>query len=616
MKNALNAFRAFAKAHKILVSVIAVTCVVGGYEMYVSAKNGSAVPQYVVAPAMIGNIVQTVSGTGQVTAANQIDIASQVSGAITSIDKAVGDHVYAGDLISTIDPTDAATSLASARLSLAQLTEPAKPGDIANAENSLEKAYSDGFNAVSNAFIDLHTVMPGLNNMFYEQGGFLSVQNSASLDSTGQAYRSQAGSSYDKASAEYQTVLAEYAGTTRNSATSSIDRLISDSYSLEKDVSSAVGDAQSAITYITVNEPDYQSRGSSAAESSVSSWGNLASSDVSALGGASNTIASDANTLNNLITGADPLAIQASELSVAQAQKTYEKYFIRAPFDGVIGRIPVSLYNQASNGTVIATVIGSQKIANISLDEVDAANVKVGQPVTITFDAISGFTATGTVSEVDLVGSVSAGVVSYGVKIAVNTPDPRILPGMSLNVSIVTNEIDGVLIVPTAAVKTQGNRSYVQTFDQAVVGSYIQSQAAASGRMTSASSTRSFGNSGTGSFASSTYASSTGRTANGYASSTRAFSGSGTASGRTISVTMPSVTPPTSTVVTIGQSDTTNTQILSGLTAGEWVVTRTVAASAASSASAPSFLSSLGARAGGGAAGGAARAAGGAAAGR
>ncbi len=599
MTNPFSSIRAWGAEHKLASAGIAVAALVGGIGMYRSATSASAATQYVLSPVTTGNIVQTVTGSGQVSAANQIDLAPQASGAITSIPVAVGQHVRAGDLIATIDDTNARNALANAKLSYAQLTESAKPGDIANAQNAVDKSYSDGFGAVSSSFTDLQAVMIGLNGMLYTQTGFLSDQRSTTLPPLGQNYRQTVGQDYDKANNEYIAMLAEYKTVDRQSATSSIARLVSDTYNLVKDVSITMQDAQTLVTWIAANVPSYGSASSlSAAETSVTSWSNSVTSDVSSLSQASNTIVSDANALYNLETGADPLAVQAGGIALDQAQQTYDNYFVRAPFDGVIGRIPAALYSQASGSTVIATLVGAQKIATISLDEVDAARVKVGQPVSITFDAISNFTATGTVSVVDWVGTVSGGVVSYGVKIAVNTVDERILPGMSLNTTITVNELDGVTIIPSAAVKTSGNQKYVQTLDQTAVRAYMQAQTAASGR--TASSTRAFGT-----------ATSTGTFGSGTASSTRSFTGSfaGRAgAGRTaFSVTMPSATPPVNTVVATGQSDSTNIQVISGLTSGQWVVTRTIAAGSATATAAPSLLSSLtgGAR-GGGTGGGAA----------
>ena len=599
----VRAVRAWSSAHRFGSVLVIAVVIVGGFGMYKSATTAKAATQYVLSPVTQGSIIQTVTGSGQVSAANQIDVTPQVSGTITGIAVSVGQHVNQDDLLATIDHANALNSLNNAKLSFAQLTEPAKPGDIANAENAVTKSYSDGFTAVSGTFTDLQTIMPGMNDMLYGQTGFLSDQKSTLLSVTGQNYRETAGQSYDKANAEYGTILSEYKSLSRQSATSSIAQLITDAYGMVKDVSTALQNTQNAVTWISNAQPKYDPTGLATAEADVTGWSNSVNGDVSSLSSASNTIVSDANTLYNLQTGADPLAVEAGRISLQQAEQTYQNYFIRAPFSGTIGRIPTAVYSQAGGSTVIATVVGDQKLANISLDEVDAANVKVGEKATVTFDAINNFTATGTVSEVDQVGTVSGGVVSFGVKIAIDTVDPRILPGMSLNVTIIVNELDGVTIVPTAAVKTSGKQSYVQTIDPATVRAYMQKQAAASGR--TGSTTRNYSGTGAGS----STRSSTGSSAGGNASSTRQFSGGftgGTGTGRAgLSVTMPSATPPSSVNVTVGQSDSTNIQIVSGLTPGQWVVTRTIAGSTALAATAaPSLLSSLGAGARGAGAGG------------
>jgi multidrug efflux pump subunit AcrA (membrane-fusion protein) len=613
IKKSFSKFWTGIKAHRILTAVIIITVVVGGYEIYTNAKTADAATQYVVSPASIGNIVQTVAGTGQITAANQIDITAQASGAITSITASVGQRVSTGDLIATIDPTNALSSLTNAKLSFAQLTEAPKPGDVVNDQNAVTKAYSDGFNSVAGAFTDMQTVMTGLNSMLYDQGGFLGTSNSSSLNLTDQTNRNTTGVSYDSTNAQYHTVLLEYQSLSAKSATSSVNQLITDTYAMLKNAAITLHDAQYAVSQIAVNEPTYHSNLLTSTESNIASWTGTIGNDVSSVGSAGNTITSSLNSLNTLLTGADPLQVQSSALSVAQAQQTYDNYFVRAPFAGVVGRIPVALYNQAGSGTVIATLISDLKIANISLDEVDAAKVKVGQPVTITFNAISGFTATGTVSEVDLVGTVSAGVVSYNVKIAVNTADPRILPGMSVNVSIITMEKDGVLIVPTSSIKTQSNRTYVQVLASSTVSAYLASQGLASGAGAgrtggyggrNASSTTGFASSTTG-FASST---------TGFASSTTGgyggFNGSsGTGIARaaraTVSLTIPSAIAPVNTVIVTGLADDTNTEIVSGLTPRSWIVTRTIAGGSASTA-APSILNTLtgGARTGAAGAGG------------
>jgi len=580
----------YVRAHKIASTVIIIIILGGGYYWYHKVSAANVAPQYVLSSVRNGSIIQTIAGTGQVSASNQTDILSQVSGTIESIDVSVGQAVSAGDLIATIDSSSAALSLSNAKVSFAKLTEPAKATDISNAESSLTKAYNDGFNAASNIYLDMPTVMSGMKDLLYGQGGFLSDQNSTNLSPTNLAMRANVGTEYDAAVIRYQNSLNEFKVLTRSSATSSIDSSLADTFTTIQMIAKAVTDAQNTITEIVSTQPNYQTKTASSAAANTNSWAGQANSDLSNLVSSQSSIQSSENSYATLVTGADQYDIQAAQISLAQQEKSYANYFIRAPYDGVIGRIPVNVYGQAGNGTNIATIIGTQMTASVSLDEVDAAKVQVGQAATITFNAISNFTATGTVSEIDQIGTATSGVVSYGVKIVINTQDVRIRPGMSINTSIITYEKDGVLIVPSSAIKTQGGTSYVQAFDQTI----LPPRSASSTPRTASSSYA---------FASST------------ASSTHQYSGgqggqySQGGTGRSITISS-SVQPQQITVVT-GDSDDTNTEIVSGLTRGQFVVTKTITSGGTTSTTAtPSLLSSLtGNR--GGATGGGTRASGG-----
>ena len=586
MKTIYQKTKKFIVAHKIWSVVIIIIVIGGVYEIYNYVHPATTTPQYTVSKARIGKIVQTVTGSGQVSAANQLDLTSQVSGTVQSIKVKVGDQVSAGDLIATIDSTNALNSLNSAKLAYEKTTQPAKAGDMTNAQNSVKQAYDSGFNSVSTTYLDLPNIISGMKDILYGQTGFLSDQRSSYLTSTARTYRDQAGASYDAAVSQYNIVINEYKNTNRTSATTSIDTLIHDTYTLVKSISDSLKNTQNAITFITTTQPDYDTKDASTAAASVNTWSGQINSDLSSIVSSQNNVQSSSNTLNNLIIGTDPLDVQSAQLTLNQAMQTYSNYFIRAPFDGIIGRLPVNVYGQAGSGTTIATIIGNQKIATLSLNEVDASSVKTGNPVSLTFDAINNFTATGTVSEVDLVGTVSSGVVTYTVKVAISndsTPPNGVMinPGMSVNAVITTNEIDNVLVVPSAAVKTQGRLNYVQTLDTSVVTQYIANQMSAAG-ITTGSSTRQFG-----------------------AGGNNGGNGGGmNGGGRNVSLTISSTAAASSTPVTIGATDGTNTQILDGLAADTWVITKTTATAATTAATAPSLLSSLGAGGRGGFGGG------------
>jgi HlyD family secretion protein len=72
----------------------------------------------------------------------------------------------------------------------------------------------------------------------------------------------------------------------------------------------------------------------------------------------------------------------------------------------------------------------------------------MGQKVTMTFDAIPDLTMTGTVAEIDTLGTVTQGVVSYTVKIAFDTDNTDVKPGMTVSAMIITNTKIDVCKVP------------------------------------------------------------------------------------------------------------------------------------------------------------------------
>jgi len=152
------------------------------------------------------------------------------------------------------------------------------------------------------------------------------------------------------------------------------------------------------------------------------------------------------------------------EISLANAKDELANHYIYAPFSGVIAEVNNTLRkgDTVSSGSVLATLITQQKIAELMLNEIDAAKVKAGQKVTLTFDALPDMSISGKVLEIDTVGQVSQGVVSYGVKIAFDTDIKQVKPGYSVTADIITDAKPDVLVLPSSAVKSQGNSYYVE----------------------------------------------------------------------------------------------------------------------------------------------------------
>ncbi len=462
------------KNHKIIWSISIIIIIVILY--FIFRSNTNTTTQYVVGIAEKGTLIENVTGSGQVSSLNQTDIKSEVSGAITSIPVSVGQTVTKGQIIATIDSREAYLNLENARISLAKIIDPAKPRDIVDAQNNLNTSYTDAFNAMSNTFLDMPTIMIGLKELLYNRDTYLSDQNINTFSDTAREYRNLTGISFDKANNHYNNLLQQYKSLNRLSSTSSIDKIINETLLLAKETSEALKNAQNTITFISVNYPDYSPTTASAAATNVVSWSTSINTDLGAISKAIASIDSSNNSLLNLEEGADSLDIRSQKLSVEQAEYNYSKYFVTAPFDGVVGRMPVNVHDTIGNGTIISTIVSNKKFTNIPLNEVDAVKVSAGQKARLTFDAIEDLSIDGSILSVDQVGTANQGVITYNVKIGFEEEDSRIKPGMSVDADITTNEKSDILIVPSNSIKNQGRLEIINTLNDSSLLEQIKSQ--------------------------------------------------------------------------------------------------------------------------------------------
>ncbi|MFZ2049059.1 MAG: efflux RND transporter periplasmic adaptor subunit [Minisyncoccia bacterium] len=454
--------------NKLKSGLVMLLVVIVGYYGYKNIFSSAGEPSYVVNRVERGTVVSSISGSGQVSSSNQIDLKAKASGDILRTYAQAGKSIRAGELIAEIDSRDARLTYESAQVAFDKLTKPADIADVQSAQSALNRSYNDGWNAISNVFIAYPDMMKKMDDLFYTTNGYLF--DSSSHSDTIRAYIMKAGANYDAAKLQYETVLKEYNSLTRTSAPSSIDLLIEDTHQMVKKNIEAMKDTQNAISYIVDINSDTSTTANTAA-TNVNNWLSSLNSQLSSILVAQGSILTNTTALNNLIKGADSYDVRSQAISLEQKRNAYSDYFIRAPFDGVVGRMNVKVGDSASGGTVIATMISKSQMADISLNEVDAAKVKIGNKATLTFDAIDGLTMTGTISELDLVGTINQGVVTYNAKVAFDTEDSRILAGMSVSASIITDVKNDTLFVPASAVKSDTKGSYVQIFNPPLVAS-------------------------------------------------------------------------------------------------------------------------------------------------
>ena len=98
---------------------------------------------------------------------------------------------------------------------------------------------------------------------------------------------------------------------------------------------------------------------------------------------------------------------------------------------------------------------------DVKLSEVDINSIKVGQPVTLSFDAIQDKQYQGVVSQVAPVGDVVQGVVNFDVTVELTDADQDVKPGMTAAVNIIVDQITDALLVPNRAVRVVNGKQVV-----------------------------------------------------------------------------------------------------------------------------------------------------------
>lgn len=456
----ISHLKAWVRGHKTLGVLIALAVIFVIYKIVATATSGATAPRMIYAMVSRGDLSVSITGSGQVSAKNQIDLKGKASADITDIYVKAGQTVKSGTLIARLDSKDAGISLESAKITYEKLVKPADPEDIKKAEDDLLKSYNDGWNEVSAVFVDHPGIISGMDLVFYSQTGYLGEARNTQRSQIARQYVQRAGLSFDQAKKDYVVALNEYNSLSRLSATSSLRLLIDHTAMMEKVMAEALKNTQNAISYIMQSERD-ATTAANAAASDVNSWLATANSHLSTMITYQNAITANEIALRDLVKGPDPLDIRSGQLSLQQSRNAYEDYFVRAPFDGIIARVSAKV-GDAGNSS-IATLIADKKVSEISMNEVDVAKIKIGQKAVLTFDAVEGLALHGQVDEVDLIGTVSQGVVTYNVKVAFETDDSRVKSGMSVSAEIIVDSRQGVLMIPNSAVKAVNGRRYVET---------------------------------------------------------------------------------------------------------------------------------------------------------
>ena len=428
------------------------------------------------------SITSTLSSSGTLAAKDTYTITSLVEGEVTMADFEEGDQVEKGQILYQIDPSSIDSELSSANNSVSRAE---------NSYNSAKEDYSEvqsewsgnTYKATETGYIKNLYVEAGdkINNgsqiadiysdammklrlpFLREEAAMIQVGDQAivTLSGTGEQLAGQVTtvSSMDETLAggrlvRYVTIVVANPGglTTDMTATAEVGEFAcseegSFSIAVDKTMSASFsGNGSAEIEQLLVSEGDYVTEGQP-----IFSITSKSASDL-------------LETYKNALDQAEE-GLETAKNKLESTQDSLENYTITAPISGQViqkaAKVGDNITRSGSSDTTLAVIYDLSSLTfEMSIDELDIQNVKVGQEVEVTADAFEGQTFSGTVTNVSLQSTYSNGVTTYPVTVTLEESGD-LLPGMNVDGTIIIDQAEDVLTIPVDSLM-RGNQVYVK----------------------------------------------------------------------------------------------------------------------------------------------------------
>lgn len=425
-----------------------------------------------ISQSIYGDLSQTVRATGTVTSKTDLNLSFNKQGTVKSVKVEVGNKVYLGQVLATLDANDAYGDVTKARgallaaeAKLKSVVEGASSEEVSlakvlleNAKRDFENTNSQQITLVKNAFNNLlNSSLEAVNTESNSNTTPPTISGNYSLGKEGtiniNIYNSGDGMKFFASGAV--TGLGNVSSTTAQAIGNSGLFILFSSTTNINNTNWTISIPNKKASNYVANENAYQSalRTQQSALSSAQSLidqrtAELAVKQASARGSEIDLAQAD---------------VVSAQGGLQKAQASYEDNIVRAPANGTITKVDVKYGEQADAGK---TAIVLQDVENLYVEalinESNIASIKLGQKVNITFDALSKIDVfTGTVSHIDPSSVTEDGVVNFKIKVTIDEKSPEIRPGMNAEITVIALEKNNVISVPKAGVIVRDSKSYV-----------------------------------------------------------------------------------------------------------------------------------------------------------
>ena len=163
-------------------------------------------------------------------------------------------------------------------------------------------------------------------------------------------------------------------------------------------------------------------------------------------------------------------SVERARTSLALTVEKLTKTRVKAPVDCTVLTRPISAVGQAvsgsggfNSGTEVMTIANLADLVILAhVNQADVTRLRAGMEVRVAVEAVAGLTVTGLVERISPQATIINNIKGFSTRIRLKSPDERVQPGMTANITIPVASSSNVFAVPLAAVFTEFNQKLQQ----------------------------------------------------------------------------------------------------------------------------------------------------------
>lgn len=458
------------------IAGIVLVLIVAGFFTYraLAAQRASATAAVQTATVQRGTLTSSLSSAGTVRTGQSAVITWQTSGKVGEVTVKLGDHVTAGQVLAALDPSALSPSTINARQNLidakknlddllnSRLQQAQALQAVSDAQAALDQLKETNAKETGQAQVDLAAAQKALDDAQKKRNA-LNYPHS-----TDQLVIQKAQTDYLLAKADYKEALQKFnlyakKNLTNPDRVAALNALVAAKQKMDQ----AFAKYNWYLQMPTANDIAQADANLALAKANLaaaqSAYDNLKNGPNAAeIAVAEAKLADAQRAWERVKDGPNPDDIAAAQAAVDAAQAVLNQIQLTAPISGTITELDIASGDMVSSGTQAFRIDDFSAIfVDLEVSEIDINNLQLGQPATLTFDAIPEKQYTGVVTKIGTVGTVSQGVVNYPVTVQITNPDEAVKPGMTAAASVVIAQHQDVLMVPNQAIRVVGNQRTV-----------------------------------------------------------------------------------------------------------------------------------------------------------